>query len=161
MQDYVFSDSQALSTLDTTGIISTNVFDLELTGSGGATIITDDQIEAYLNVLITGAPASQAGVEGMYIDLRTDDDANLAFGSEPDDGDSSEQILGLIHVKEDDMVAGKKFSIRVLQANLGKYLGVWYRAGSTGLTTGVTVDAWLSDTPVSENEDIQKTSNQY
>jgi hypothetical protein len=155
---FIFSDSQALGTLDTTGVVSTNIFDLEVAASGGAAIITDDQIEGYLNILITAAPTTQTGAEGMFVDLRTDDTSTLAFGAAvyPTDATADEHILGMIHIKEDDMRAGKKWSIKVLHSKMGKYLGVWYRAASTGLATGVTVDAWLSDQPVSENEDIQK-----
>ena len=158
---WVFSDSQALGALDSTGVVSTNVYDLEISGSGGATIGTDVQIEAYLNILITAVPSSQAGVEGMWVDLRTDDDANLAFGVQPDDGDSSETILGAIVIKEDEMAAGARFSFRVHRSDLGKYIGVWYRADTTTLTTGMTVDVWLSDHPITPNESIQKTSQQY
>jgi len=160
---FIFSDSQALSTLDTTGVVSTNIFDLEVAASGGATILTDDQIDGYLNVLITAAPTTQTGVEGMFVDLRTDDTSTLAFGAAvyPADGVADEHILGMIHIKEDDMRAGKRFSVRVHASKMGKYLGVWYRAAVTALATGVTVDAWMSDHPITENESIQKTSQQY
>lgn len=160
---FVFSDSQALTTLNTTGIVSTNIFDLEIAASGGATILTDDQVDAWFNVLIIAAPTSQAGVEGMFVDLRTDDTAALSFGGQiyPADGNSDEQILGLIFIKEDDMRAGRRFSTRAHRSALGKYLGVWFRAAVTTLTTGVTIDAWMSDHPITGNEDIQKTSQQY
>lgn len=163
MQDYMFSDGQDLSTLDSTGVVSTNVFDQEVDGATNAnTILTDDQIDAFFNVLIL-ATTNTGGDEGLRVQLRCDDDAALNFGvaDQPADGTANEQIVGEIFIKQDDIVAGKKFSTRVKRANLGKYLGAWFKAASTSLNGATTVDCWCGDAPVGENEDIQKTTVQH
>jgi hypothetical protein len=147
-EKWVYSNSQALGALDSTGIVSTNVHDLELDASGGNTIIQDDFIDAWVNILITAAPATQAGVEGLNIRVLANDNADLTTGTEV--------VLASVDVIVGDIVAGTKVPIRVYKQLTAKFLGVWYRAVSTGLTTGVTVDAWDHTAPVGENEDIQK-----
>jgi len=147
MQDIVFSDAQVLSTLDSTGVVCSNPFDMELTKSAGATILTNDQVDAFMNVLICAAPASQAATQGMDVELREGDNVDMTTGA---------AILASLHIKLADIAAGKRFSIRVVAPMTMCFLGAWIKATNTGLTTGVTVDIWMSDTPVSENEDIQK-----
>ena len=147
MQDIVFSDAQALSTLNSTGVVCSNPYDMELTKSEGATIITNDQVDAFMNVLICAAPATQAAAEGMDVQLREGDNVDMTTGA---------AILASLHIKLADIAAGKRFSIRVVAPMTMCFLGAWIKATNTGLTTGVTVDIWMSDTPVSENEDIQK-----
>lgn len=144
---YLFSDSQALSTLDSTGVVSSNIFDMELDASGGNTILTNDFVSGFLNVIITAAPSTQAATEGYDVELRESDNSDMTTGA---------AVLASIHIKNADIAAGKRFSIRVQVPMTMCYLGVWHKATNTGFTTGVTVDAWIGDTPVGENEDIQK-----
>ena len=51
MHDIVFSDAQALTTLDSTGEVSDNVFDMEIDSDSNA-IITNDQVVGVLNITI-------------------------------------------------------------------------------------------------------------
>jgi hypothetical protein len=145
-----FSDAQALSTLDSTGVVSSNVFDLELAASGGDTIITDDFIDCWVIVLTTACPSTQAGAEGMNVRVLANDNADMTTGTEV--------VLASIDIIATDITtpAGKKFPIRVYKQLTAKFLGVWYRAVSTGLTTGVIVDCWWDIGPRGENDSIQK-----
>ncbi len=147
---WVFSNAQALGALDSTGEVSDDVFDLELTASGGAAIIEDDFIDCWVDILLTAVPSSQAATEGLNIRVLANDNADMTTGTEV--------VLASIDVINGDIVspAGKKFPIRVYKQLTAKFLAVWYRAVSTTLTTGVVLDAWVHTAPVGENEDIQK-----
>ena len=131
---FIFSDAQALSTLDSTGVVSTNVFDMELDASGGNTIITNDQVDAYLNVLVTAVPTTNAAAEGYDVQLRQGDNSDMTTGA---------IILASIHLEQGDIqaTAGKKFSIRVNARIMStKFLGVWHVATSTSMTTDAFSD---------------------
>lgn len=145
---FTFSNAQALGALTSTGVVSEDVDDLELTASGGATIIEDDFIDCWVNVLITAVPGSQAATEGLNIRVLANDNADMTTGTEV--------VLAQADVILTDIVAGMKIPIRVYKQLTAKFLGVWYRAVSTTLTTGVLVDCWKHTAPVGENEDIQK-----
>lgn len=147
---WLFSNAQALGALTSTGVVSTDVFDLELAASGGATIITDDFIDCWVNILTTAVPSSQDGTEGLNIRVLANDNADMTTGTEV--------VLASIDVINADIIttAGKKFPIRVYKQLTAKFLGVWYRAVSTTMTTGVVVDAWIHTAPVGENDSIQK-----
>jgi uncharacterized protein (DUF2126 family) len=120
---------------------------MELDASGGSTIITDDYVEGWLNVLITAAPSTQAATEGYDVELRESDNSDMTTGA---------AVLASVHIKNAGIAAGKKYSIKVSTPLTMKFLSAWHKATSTGFTTGVTVDTWMSSGPVGENEDIQK-----
>jgi hypothetical protein len=150
---FVFSDAQEYTNEDSTGTISTNIFDMEQDGSSN-TILTDDQIEAYLNVVVTAYSYTSGGTEGIVVELRTDDATDLATAK---DGSSAGYIV--IAAKEvplEDLAAGLKISVPVRKDVLKRYVGAWLRAGSTTLTGTVTVDAYIDMAPISENESLQK-----
>jgi hypothetical protein len=148
MHDIVFSDAQALTTLDSTGEVSDNVFDMELDGSGGNTILTDDQVVGVLNITIPPLAGQIAGDEGMDIQLLSNDNADMTTGTEVE--------LGIAHASQAELQAGCVKNIEVTKAMTQKFLGVWYKATSTTLTTGQTVDAHWSIAPLTENDKLQK-----
>lgn len=144
---YVFSDGQALSTLNSTGVVSSNVFDMELDASGGNAIIENAQIEFYLNVAVLSSTNASA-TEGLDIQLRSGDNVDMTTGA---------TILDSIHLTKAEIAAGTKKSIKVLRSLAQKFLGVWYKATSTSLDNATAVDCWVSAAPDgSPNASIQK-----
>lgn len=146
MRDFVFSDAQALGALTTTGVVSSNVFDMELTASGGSTILTDDQLVGELNIIIP-ALSTQAAAEGMNIYLRSCDNSNMT---------SSSIDLGSCFVSMAEMVSGCVKNIRVCVPLTQCFVGLFYDPVSTTLTTGQTVDAYFSIAPITLNDAVQK-----
>jgi hypothetical protein len=148
MHDLEFSNAQALGALDSTGIVSTHVFDMELEKSGGNTIIENDQIVAIVNITIPPLSGQVAGDEGMDIDLLSNDNADMTTGTEVK--------LGTVHVSVAELVAGCVKNIEGISSLTQKFVGLWYKATSTTLTTGQTADAHFSIAPLTENDAIQK-----
>ena len=137
MQDkFVFSDAQALSTLDGTGVRSTDVFDMEY--DANAVLIKAGQyMHCWLNVILTSI-ASTAADEGMYIKLVESAAAAL----------TSPRYLGSIQLLETEMVTGNMYSIGVCKQLTLRYVGVWYMAHTTALDGANAVDAWISEGPL-------------
>ena len=147
MHDIEFSNAQALGAIDSTGEVSDNVFDMELSKSGGDTILTNDQLKAIVN--LTFPPnANQIVATGLYVDLLSNDNADMTTGDEV--------ILGTVFVSMAELVAGCVKNIEVLATLTQKFVGLWYKAASTTITTGNTVDAHFSIAPLTENDAIQK-----
>jgi len=147
MHDIEFSNAQALGGLDSTGEVSDNVFDMELSKSGGDTILTNDQLKAIVN--LTFPPnANQIVATGLYVDLLSNDNADMTTGDEV--------ILGTVFVSMAELVAGCVKNIEVLATLTQKFVGLWYKAHSTTITTGNTVDAHFSIAPLTENGTLQK-----
>lgn len=143
---FLFSDAQDLSALDSTGEISDSIWDLEEDG------VTDDQVMGWINILVTAADATLAGDEGVWIEVRTEDETNLNWDSATAGqigSDSDQHCLGAILLRADELVAGAAFSFGICKAKLGKYLGLWYRAASTSVNDTLNVDAWFSEQPIS------------
>jgi len=137
MQDkFIFSDAQALSTLDGTGVISTNIFDLEY-DENDALIKADQMIHCWLNVILTSIASADAD-EGMLIKLIESDSTNGATPS----------YLGVIQLLEAEMVTGNAFCIGVAKQLTKRYLSVWYMATSSALDGANAVDAWISEGPL-------------
>ena len=151
MHDFEFSNAQALTTLNSTGIVSTNVFDMELSKSGGDTILTNDQIVGVLNITIPALAGQVAGDEGMTIQLLSNDSADMTTGDEVE--------LGSAHASQAELQAGCVKNIVVTKALTQKFLGVWYKAHTTTLTTGQTVDAHWSIAPLTKNGTLQKLAS--
>ena len=148
MHDFQFSDAQALTTLNSTGVVSDNVFDMELSKSGGDTILTNDQVVGVLNITIPALAGQVAGDEGMTIQLLSNGSADMTTGDEVE--------LGSAHASQAELQAGCVKNIEVTKTLTQKFLGVWYKAHTTTLTTGQTVDAHWSIAPLTENDSIQK-----
>ncbi len=147
MHDLELSNAQALGALTSTGVVSTNVFDMELTKAAGDTIIENDQLAAILN--LTFPPnANQVITTGLYVDLLSNDNADMTSGTEV--------ILGTVFVSMAELAAGCVKNIQVLKTLTQKFVGAWYKAQSTTITTGNTVDAHFCIAPLTENDKIQK-----
>jgi len=143
---WLFSNGQDLSTLASSGVISTDVFDLELdAASNSNTIIEDDFIEGYLNFQIL-ASTNTGAAEGLEISLIASDAA----------GGTTPEYLGVIRLLQAEIAAGIKRSIKVSKQLSKKFLGVWYAAVDNALDNATTVDCWFSSVPIADNEDIQK-----
>ena len=147
---YVFSDAQSLGALTSTGVVSSNVFDMELDASGGNTIIENDQIVGVVNIIIP-ANANQIVATGMYIDLLSNDNADMTTGTEV--------IIRSVFVSMAELAAGCIKSIEITKQLAQSFVGLWYRAASTTITTGNTVDAYWSTAPLTENDAIQKVAS--
>jgi hypothetical protein len=146
MLDFQFSNAQALGALTSAGVVSTNVFDMELAASGGATILTDDQLVGVVNIVMPGI-AVQAGTEGLNIFLNSCDNADMQ---------TSAIQLGMCHVSAAEMVTGCVKNIAVCVPLTQKFVGLFYDPVSTTLTTGQTVDAHMSFAPITLNDATQK-----
>lgn len=142
----LLSDAQARTNPTSTGTVSTNVLDMEQ-DSDSNTLITDDQLEGYMNVILTAVSYTSGGTEGITLQVRNGDNSDCATGAE---------IIGCLDVPLTKVVAGAKFSVP-FKCQVGeRYVGGWLAAKSTTYTGTITVDAELSDQPISENESIQK-----
>lgn len=133
---FVFSNAQALATLDSTGVISSNYMDLEYDDAGNL-IKADQMLECWLNVILTSI-ASTAANEGMYIKLIESDATN---GGTP-------SYLGVIQLLEAEMVTGNMFCIGVSKQLTKRYLSVWYMAHTNSLDGANACDAWISEQPI-------------
>lgn len=132
---FMFSNGQALSTLDSTGVISTNIFDMEYDNSDNL-IKADQTVHFWLNVILLSI-ASTGADEGMYIKLIESDATN---GGTP-------SYLGIIQLLEAEMVTGNAFSIGVTKNLTKRYISVWYMAHTSSLSGANSVDAWPSEGP--------------
>lgn len=133
---FMFSDAQALSTLDGTGVKSTDIYDMEYDAEGNL-ITTDGYVHCWLNVILTSI-ASTAADEGMYIKLV--ESAAVAL--------TSPRYLGVIQLLETEMVTGNMYSIGVCKQLTLRYVGVWYMAHTTPLDGANAVEAWISEGPL-------------
>ncbi len=145
---FIFSNAQDLSALNSVGVISTNIWDLE------EDAVTDGQLIGWINILITAAADSLAGTEGVWMELRTEDEINLDWDSSSPGQIVEDQVdqhmPGAILLRADELVAGAIFSFGVYKSNLGKYMGMWYRAASTSVNNTLNVEAWFSEHPHTE-----------
>lgn len=142
----LMSDAQARTNPTSTGTVSTNVCDLEQ-NSGAVTLITDDQLCGYMNVILTAVSYTSGGTEGITLQVRNGDNSDCTTGAE---------IIGQQDVPLTGVVAGAKFSVPFRRDVAERYLGSWVAAKSTTYTGTITVDAWFDNQPISENESLQK-----
>lgn len=142
---FQFSNAQDLGSLDSTGVVSEHIWDLEEDEA------TDGMLLGWVNFIIL-ASSNSGGNEGLWVELRCDDTSNLAMAG----AGADEKVLGAILLDVDEIEAGAAFSFGVCRYNLGKYAGLWYRAASTSFNGATTVDAWFSEQPVSAIHGIQK-----
>ena len=155
----IFCNGQAFANTDGTGVVSEKVFNLQLDGSAGNTILTDDEVVGVLNILITDTdvvPATDSGTEGMIIELRTDDAASLATAK--DNAGAGYRVLGAAEIPLNELVVGTKIAIGIPGGIVAKeFLGTFTKATSTQIDGSVTYDQWFTNLPDgTENEDRQK-----
>ena len=146
-EKYLFSDGQDLGSLDSTGVVSTNVLDLELDALAGNTIIENDQITGWFCFKIL-ATTNTGGGEGLDIELRENDNSDMTTGTP--------RYLGTIKLVQAEIAAGNVYAIKVLKSLTMKFLGTWYKAVNSSLNGATTVDCWMHTGPMSPNEAIQK-----
>ncbi|MCK5611567.1 hypothetical protein KAR91_57380 [Candidatus Pacearchaeota archaeon] len=146
MRDFNFSDAQALGALTSTGVVSTNVFDMELDGAAGNTIIEDDQLVGVVNITIPPL-AGQTAAEGMNIYLRSGDNSDMV---------TSAIDLGSVFVSLAEMIAGCVKNIEIHKELTQKFVGLFYDPANSTLVTGQTVDAHFHIAPLTENDKMQK-----
>lgn len=147
MKDFAFSDAQALGALTKDGVVSTNVFDMELDASGGNTIITDDQLVGTLNLIFPANANQVGGTEGMNIYLRSCDNADMT---------TSSIDLAVLWVSATELTTGCVKNVTVCTPLTQKFVGLFYDPVTTALTNGNTVDAWFDIAPSTVNDSIQK-----
>lgn len=132
MEDkFVFADGQDLSTLDSTGEVSDNIWDIEEDAH------VDGQVIGYMNVLIL-ATTNTGGDSGLIFEFRSSDSAAMA---------TTPFYLGIIQILQSEIVAGRHFSIGVTKSQLKKYVSAWPRTVSESLDNATTVDIWFSVMP--------------
>lgn len=143
------ADGQSRTNPTSTGTISTHQMDLEQ-DSDSNVILTDDQIQGYLNVVITSVSYSSGGDEGIVLEARNGDNDDLSTGVE---------VVGAQDIPLAKVVAGAKFSVPFRRDVAERYLGGWLRAKSTTYTGTIACDMDFSDQPISENESLQKVTS--
>ncbi len=142
------SDSQSLTTLTSTGVIATNLFDAE------EDAIIDDQLIGFLNFTILSVAGLSGATQGLNVSVRTDNQTNLATSKTA--AGLGYVVVGGIEIEKIDLVAGKQFSIPYIKDIGKKYFSAWFKAVNTTITGTIVVDADFSDTPVGLNETMQK-----
>lgn len=143
------SDAQARTNSSSTGTVSTNVLDLEQ-DSDANVLITDEQVEGFMNVVITAVSYTSGGTEGISLQVRNGDNSNCTTGAE---------IIGQLDVPLAEVVAGAKFSVPFKRDVCERYLGGWLAAKSTTYTGTITVDVDFASNPISPNESLQKVTS--
>ena len=149
-QPLELSDNQDFANLDSTGEVTDDVFNVEESSSSVA-LLTDDQGIGYMNVTFGTVPAQAtiAGTEGLVIQVLTDSAAALT---------TLPEICGSISIIPSKIVAGAQFSVPFRMDVLQTYLGGWLKAFSTSVVGTIYADIDFSNTPVSPNESLQKST---
>ncbi len=153
-----FCNGQAFAGEDSTGTISEKVFNLE-EDSAANVILRDDEIVGVLNILITATDVvvgSDAGTEGMIIELRTDDANSLDTGK--DNAGAGYRVLGAAEIPLNELVKGTRINIGIPGGIVAKeFLGTFTKAVSSTLTGSVSFDQWFTNlADGTENESRQK-----
>jgi len=143
------------SNLDSTGVISDHIWDLEEDTS------VDQMIEGVLNIVFTAVGSYTGGTEGLIVGLRIDDAVGLATAQ---DGSTAGFCdIAMKHILKEDIVVGRPFSIPFIHdvCARGKYLGAWFKAHTTTFTNGVniTLDAWFEPGPISRHNIQRKNAS--
>lgn len=139
---FIFSDNQTCTNLDSTGEISTNIWDLE------EDVAVDQMIEGFLNITIISATLTSGLTEGLVVGLRTDDAVGLATAQ---NGTNAGYVdVGTKHLLKEEIVAGRSFSMPFRQDVCKKYLGGWAKAKNTALVGNIHLEMWFENNPVSQ-----------
>lgn len=150
MRDYgfEFSAPQALSTLDSTGVVSTNVWDLENSSSGVAMRQTDMMVHGWVNFIILSS--TNATGTNFRITLVSSSTAALT---------GTLKYLGGHELLIPQIITGFRGSFGVHQHSVEQYLGVWYKSATT-LTGATSIECWFSEHPEQSPDDSsQKRPN--
>lgn len=146
----LLSDNQDFTDLTSTGEVTDNVFNLEEKSSGSA-LLTDDQGIGYMNVTLLTVPAQAtiAGTQGVVFSVLTDSAAALT---------TLPEICGSVSLIPSKIVAGLKFSVPFRMDIMQTYIGGWVKAFDTAVVGTIYADIEFSNTPVSANDALQKST---
>ncbi len=146
---FEFSNAQALSTLDSTGVVSSNVWDLENSSSGIAMNQTDFMVMGWIHFIILSTTNTTGN--NFRVTLVSSSSAALT---------GTLKYLGGQELLIPDIVAGNKYSFGVSRQKCEQYLGIWYKA-ATSLTGATGVDCYFTDGPLTSPNDVanQKRPN--
>jgi hypothetical protein len=146
---FEFSNNQALATLDSTGVVSTNVWDLENSASGAAMNQTDFMVYGWVHFIILSTTNTTGN--NFRITLVSSSTAALT---------GTLKYLGGTELLTAQIVAGNKFSFGVCLNNCEQFLGIWYKS-ATSLTGATGVDCYFTDGPLTSPNDVanQKRPN--
>lgn len=138
---FMFSNAQDLGSLASSGVKSTDWWDLEEDAS------VDQYVEGWIHILILTCTQT-SGDSGLDCLLVSSDSTNLS---------STPTFLGGIRIIETELVAGNKFCFGFAKGALKTYLGMWYAAVSETLDNATTIDAFFTTGPLtSPGAEIQK-----
>ena len=148
-KSFEFSNAQALSTLDSTGVVSANVWDLENRASGAAMGQTDMMVYGWVNFIIL----SSANTTGTNFRLTLVSSSTAALTG-------TLKYLGGTELLIPQIITGFKGSFGVCRHKCEQYLGMWYKAATT-LVGANNIDCWFSDSPITSPSDVgnQKKPN--
>ena len=133
---FVFSDAQALSTLDSMGVVSSNVWDLETKDGTVAMGQTDFMVYGWVNFIITASTNTTGN--NFRITLVSSSTAACT---------GTLEYLGGVELMIPEIITGYTGSFGVCRAHCEQYLGIWYKAATT-LTGATGIECWFSDSPV-------------
>ncbi len=123
---FVFSNGQALATLNSTGVVSENFWDLE------ENVVADQQVMGWVNGIILSSTNAN-GNEGLWIEVRLSDNTDI---------DTTPMTIGARRLLQGEITAGFEFSIGFYAAGINKrYMGLWFRADTTSLDGATAIDA--------------------
>lgn len=130
--NFMFSNGQDLAALASSGIKSTDWWNLE------EGVAADQQILGWINGIIL-ASNNTGAAEGLSIMLRSSDSTDL---------DTTPFYCGGTRLTKAEIATGHRFSFGVYKSKLKKYTGIWYNAFQNSLNGATTVDCWFSEQPV-------------
>lgn len=138
---FIFSNGQDLGSLNSTGVKSTDWWDLEEDAS------VDQYLEGWIHFIILTCTQT-SGDSGLEILLATSDNTDLT---------TSAQWLAGLKLTEAELVAGNEFCFGFAKGNLKTYVGMWYQAVNESLDGATTIDAYFALGPLtSPGNEIQK-----
>lgn len=139
---FEFSNAQALSTLDGTGVVSANVWDLENRSSGVAMGQTDFMVFGWVNFIIL----SSTNTTGKNFTIKLISSSTAALTG-------TLKYLAGVELMIPEIITGYKGSFGVCRHKCEQYLGIWFKAATT-LTGATAIDCWFSDSPITSPSDI-------
>ncbi len=150
----VVANGQTFTDLDGTGEIADDYLDLEK-DSAANSILTDDQVETWCNIVLTSYSYTSGGGEGLTFSVRTDDNVDHATAKS---GSAGYIAIGSIEIPLEDLATGMKISFRVSKDIMKRYMTGWAAATSTPIVGTIIADIEFSDQRISENESLQKVT---
>ena len=111
-------------------------------------------IEGWFTIILTSVASFTGGTEGIVFEVRMDDATNLATAKDADG--NGYVVIASLEIEEDDLVTGRVFIVGAKRDICKKYLGTWYKAGSTTVTGKIKVEAFFTTDPPDSRKRLQK-----